>query len=191
MAQGRPDTITIRDADIIWKNFAGEERQFNAEGARNFSIRLTAEQAEEMAANRWNVKPIKKRPGDEDEEQFYHLPVAVSYKIKPPRCYLLSNIDPDTNEARSKTMIGEGLVGLFDQLESTRVDVTLSAYDWEMRGQTGRKAYLQILFFTMWEDELEKEYSHIQTIPAAGDGAPAALEAGPGYDFEGEVVNGE
>lgn len=188
MALIQRETVTFRDAAIIFKNFMGEKRKFNQEGDRNFSILLGEAQAMELQRNRWYVKPLRRR--EEDDEQLYLLKVAVSFANKPPRCWLVSNIDPATGLGRNKTMIGEGLVGIFDQLEATKIDLTIVAYDWEVSGNSGRKAYLQSFFFTMYEDELEREYSEVQQIAAAGDGAARELESGSlqSYDYEGEVV---
>lgn len=181
MALKPRETVTFRDTAIIFKNFAGEAKKFNAEGVRNFSIMLGEADALEMEKQGWNVKPLKRR--EEDDQQLYHLKVAVNFANRPPRCWLISS--------GGRTMIGEGLIGMFDQLEFTRIDLVISAYDWQLdTGASGRKAYLQSMFATMYEDELEKEYADIPQLSAAGDGAPKELEPGArrDFDFEGDVV---
>lgn len=178
------ETVTIRDAAIIFKNFTGEAKKFNAEGIRNFSVLLGEKDALELEAKGWNVKGLRRQ--EEDEEQNYHLKVAVNFAKKPPRVWLVSNVDPTTGIGRNRTMLGEGMVGILDQLEATKVDLVISAYDWQLdTGASGRKAYLQSLFFTMYEDELEQEYADVQQISAVGD-APLAI--GSEEIVEGEVV---
>lgn len=184
---GKREVITIRDAAIIFKNFTGEKKQYNAEGDRNFSVMLNEADALGLQDQGFNVKPIKQR--EDDDEQLYHLKVKINFANRPPRVWLVSNIDPETGIGRSRNMLGEGMVGILDQLESTRVDLTLTPYDWDVNGKSGRTLYLQSLFFTMYEDELEQEYANVQQIGTMGDSAAKAIESGAQqpYDFDGEV----
>lgn len=180
MALPRRETVTFRDTAIIFKNFAGEARKYNREGDRNFSILLGEKDALDMESKGWNVKPLTRR--EEDDQQLYHLKVKVNFGNRPPRCWLISS--------GGRTMIGDGLIGMFDQLEFTRIDLVISAYDWDVSGNTGRTAYLQSFFGTMYEDELELEYSSVPQLPVAGDSPPLELESGTSrrsYDYEGEV----
>lgn len=188
------ETETFRDAAIIFKNFSGAAKKYNQEGDRNFSLMLGEADAIDMQQQGWNVKPLKRR--EEDEEQLYHLKVKVSFANKPPRVWLVSNIDPETGIGRSRNILAEGMISILDDLDATKIDLVISPYNWEMGGKTGRTAYLSSLFFTMYEDELEREYADVQQIGAfGGDKLPAReLEASlePGarlaYDFEGEVA---
>ncbi len=177
---GKRETVTFRDAALIFKNFAGEARKYNAEGVRNFSIMIGEADALDLERKAWNVKALPRR--EEDDQQLYHLKVAVNFTNRPPRCWLVSS--------GGRTMLGEGLIGMLDQLESIKVDLVITPYDWKLDGgASGRKAYLQSLFFHMYEDELELEYADMPQIASAGDSAPKALEAGAlqAYDYEGEV----
>lgn len=182
MALPNRESETFRDAALIFKNFTGEAKKFNASGVRNFSIMLGEAQAADLESKGYNVKPLQRR--EEDDQQYYHLKVAVNFSNKPPRCWLITS--------GGRTMIGEGLVGLFDQLDSVKIDLTITPYDWKLdSGAAGRKAYLQSIFFHMYEDELELEYADMPQLPAAGDGSPTReLEAGSrlSFDFEGDVV---
>lgn len=179
------ETVTFRDMAIIFKNFNGDEREFNKPGDRNFSIMLGEADANGLLQNGWNVKPLKRQ--EEDEEQLFHLKVAVSYKIRPPRVWLV------TAQGTRRTMLGESLVGMLDKLEAIKVDLEISPYDWQLKnGQSGRKAYLRTLFFHMYESALELEYANVEELPAYGDVAvqpelPSA-EVSTNYDYEGTVV---
>lgn len=177
---GKREIVTFRDVPIVYKNFAGEKRQYNAEGDRNFSVMLGEEDAADMQTKGWNVKPMKRR--EEDDQQLYHLKVKVNFANRPPRCWLVSS--------GGRTMLGESLIAMLDQLESVKVDLVIVAYDWEMNGNTGRTAYLQSLFFHMYEDELELEYASMPQLSAAGGDVPKELEAGTrmAYDYDAEVV---
>lgn len=174
----RRETVTFRDAPLIWKNFSGAKKQYNAEGDMNFSILLGEEDAANLAAQGWNIKPLKRR--EEDDQQLYHLKVTVKFGDHPPRCWLISS--------GGRVMLGADMVGMFDKLESVKIDLVISAYDWEVNGNRGRKAYLQSMFFHMYEDELELEYADVPVVSAAG-AMPKEIEPGSrmAYDYEGEV----
>lgn len=179
---GMRDTVTIRDARLIYKNFTGRAGDYNAEGVRSFSVMLGEDEAGALEKDRWNVKPMKRR--EEDEEQFYHLKVAVNFDKRPPRIWLV------TGMGKHKTMLDVDAVRVLDVLESVKVDLEIVAYDWELRsGASGRKAYLSTLFFHPYESPLELEYSTVDELPAPGE----RLELGstPHYDLEGQIIEEE
>jgi hypothetical protein len=172
-------TITIRDAYVLYPNFSGKEGKFNRAGDRNFSVMLSEEDGLALRELGWTtVKPMKRR--DDDEEQYYQLPVAVRFENYPPRIWLIGS--------EQRTMLTEELLMFLDQLEFTKIDMTISGSDWNINGNTGRKAYLQTAMFNLYEDELEKEYGVVQGIAGSGD-QKLALPAAPAYDFEGDVVS--
>jgi hypothetical protein len=146
------DTVTIEDARIIFRNFAGEEKQFNDKGKRNFTVILDEELGARMLEDGWNVKRL--RPREEDEPGDLSIKVTVSYKGKPPRLVMLTS--------RGRTALDEDTAGLLDVAELETVDVILNPYNWEVQGKSGTTAYLKTIFATLHEDELEKKYAHIQ-----------------------------
>lgn len=176
------ESVTVREATLLFKNFAGEQKQFNPAGQRNFSILLTAEDAERLQQKGYNVKPLRRQ--DDDDEQMYHLKVKVTYANRPPRVWLVSG------QGTRRTMLGEGLVAMLDQLDSVRVDLEFTPYDWTLAsGTSGRTAYLETLFFHMYESELELEYAHLEELPSAGEIKPLAIGAGPDDVVEAELVD--
>lgn len=182
MAMPNREIVTFRDVSIIFKNFSGEEQKYNREGDRNFSILLGEEDALEMLGKGWNVKPLRRQ--EEDDQQLYHLKVSVSFKIRPPRVWMV------TNRGQNRTLLGEGLVGMMDHVDLVKTDLVISAYNWEVSGNSGKKAYLQSFFGHIYEDELELEYADVQQLSSAGD-APPALEAAPEHKvYEGEYSEG-
>lgn len=175
------DTVTFRDVRIIFKNFSGRPDDYNPKGGvRAFSVMLGEEEALALEKDRWNVKPMKRR--EEDEEQYYHLKVAVNFDNRPPRIWLV------TGQGTHRTMLDADAVQALDVLEPTKVDLEIVAYDWELRtGASGRKAYLSTLFFHPYESPLELEYSTVQEI--THDGPRLELGSTPHYDLEGTVVD--
>lgn len=144
--------LTLRNVRIIFRNFAGAPTRFNAAGGkRTFSILLNETEANELRSMGFNVKALKQR--DPDDDPAFHLPVEVSYRVKPPRIVFISN------QGRKRTVIDEDTVGLIDYTEIEKIDLTVNPYQWEMENARGVKAYLRTMYVTIREDELDIEYA--------------------------------
>lgn len=144
--------VTLRNVRIIFRNFAGAPTRFNAAGGkRTFSILLNENEANELSSMGFNVKALKQR--DPDDDPAFHLPVEVSYRVKPPRIVFISN------QGRKRTVIDEDTVGLIDYTEIEKIDLTINPYRWEMENTHGIKAYLKTMYVTIREDELDIEYA--------------------------------
>lgn len=144
--------LTLRNVRIIFRNFAGAPTRFNAAGGkRTFSILLNETEAQELRSMGFNVKALKQR--DPDDDPAFHLPVEVSYRVKPPRIVFISN------QGRKRTVIDEDTVGLIDYTEIEKIDLTINPYQWEMENARGVKAYLRTMYVTIREDELDIEYA--------------------------------
>lgn len=151
MAFQEPETVMLEGVRLTYMNFAGEKDQYNMAGDRNFAVVLTEESAADLVSKGWNVKT---RPAQEEgESDFYFLPVKVAFEFRPPRITLL------TNGGKTRTMLNEATVAVLDKMEFTNIDIMLRAYDWDVNGKQGRKAYLQTGFFTVYEDPLERKYA--------------------------------
>lgn len=161
----RVGNVTIEDARIIFRNFSGKEGTYNAAGNRNFNVLLEPDLAEAMAADGWNVKYL--RPREEGDEPQARVEVTVSYRLKPPRVGLITS--------RGRTLLGEEHLEILDYADIEKVDVILNPSFWEVNGKSGIKAYLQTIFVTIREDELERKYADVPEIGFGG--APAQIEA--------------
>lgn len=161
--QQRRETITFRNAQIIFRNFAGKPTTFNPEGGeRGFSILLDEDLAKDLHDRGMNVKPLKKYEGDEDAEQMYQLPVAVSYRIRPPRVYMVTG-DGDVLPLR-KTLMPEDTLEMMDNLELGECHMVIAVSNYDVRGTKGKKAYLQSFFGHVLLDELEQEYATVEDM---------------------------
>ncbi len=148
MADDAAKTFMVEGAPIIFRNFAGKESQYNRPGDRNFAVILEHELAAQMAEDGWNVRFLEAREdGDEDTP---YISVAVSYKNRPPRVVLLTST--------TRTQLDENSVEVLDWADIENADLIARAYNWEVNGKTGTKAYLQSLFVTITEDALEQKY---------------------------------
>lgn len=140
-------TFQVDDAELIYKNFAGEKSQFNATGKREFSVVLSPDFAATLIADGWNVRQTKP---DEDGEFRYYITVEVSYKVRPPRIVMIT--------AGGRTNVSEDMLNVLDYARFSKVDLIARPYHWEVGTKTGKKAYLQTMFVTLEEDELERRY---------------------------------
>lgn len=154
MAEKKDRRLVIEDARIIFRNFAGKEKQFNRAGDRNFSVLLDPDLAKKMEEDGWNVQYLKVRPDDEDPTPQAHLQVKVNYgKSKPPTVVMISS--------RGRTHLDEETIELLDWADITKVDLIVNPYDWDVNGKTGTKAYLSSIYVTIFEDELALKYADV------------------------------
>lgn len=144
----------LEDVRIIFRNFAGEERQYNRKGDRNFTVILPEDIGERMAKDGWNIKRLK--PRDPEELGDLSLKVKVNFEGRPPTVALITS--------RGKTNLDEESCELMDYAEFERVDLTISPYNWKVNGKTGTTAYLRSIFGFIREDELEVKYADIPEI---------------------------
>lgn len=151
MANDR-ETVTIEDARIVYKNFAGAKSQFNAAGKREFSVILDEVTAEGMLADGYNVKRMKAREEGDPETPF--ITIEVSYKVRPPRVFMKSST--------ARTPLTEATVEMLDWADIASVDVVITPYDWELNGKTGRKAYLKTLWAMIEEDDLDRKHGGVE-----------------------------
>lgn len=170
MATDPRDRLVIEDARMIFRNFAGKEGKYNAEGDRNFCILLEPEIAEQLEKDGWNVRALRAREeGDPDQP---YIEVKVSYKNRPPNIVMITS--------RGRTTLPEDMIEMLDWADIKTLDISINPYEWVVGGKTGVKAYLNSLFVTINEDYLDLKYAEIEEVPA---------RAGRTIDYiDGELV---
>jgi hypothetical protein len=145
---------------LVFRNFQGKEGQYNRAGDRNFGVILPNDVAESMLADGWNVKYLKPREEDEEPEETPWISVSVNFdKGKPPKIMLVTS--------RGRTKLDEDTVDQLDWVDiavdeetgQPKCDLIVRPYTWEVSGRTGIKAYLQSMYVTIEEDELERKYA--------------------------------
>lgn len=152
MARTDVPNISIDNAQIRFRNFTGEPTKFDkAGGKRTFSVILDAEMADKLRDDGWNVKSWEPEGAD---EPIYHLPVEISYKIYPPKVWMISG--------NKKTMLQEDTISALQYAEFTKVQLIIRPYCWEVSGKSGIKAYVKAMYVTIEEDEFEKEYRNFE-----------------------------
>lgn len=152
MARTDVPNISIDNAQIRFRNFTGEPTKFyKAGGKRTFSVILDPDMADKLRDDGWNVKSWEPEGAD---EPIYHLPVEISYKIYPPKVWMISG--------NKKTMLQEDTISALQYAEFTKVQLIIRPYCWEVNGKSGIKAYVKAMYVSIEEDEFEKEYRNFE-----------------------------
>lgn len=143
-------TLNIENAHIMFKNFSGKGDQFNRAGDRNFCVRIDdPDFARQLRNEGWNVKQLRLR--DDDEEGTYYLQVKVSYKVIPPKVYMIAG--------KKKTLLDEEAINTLDFAEINTSDLIITPYNWEINGKKGVKAYLKTAYVTIEQDAFAAKYA--------------------------------
>ena len=151
MARATSEQIMVENARIAFRNFRGEEDQYNRAGNRNFAVLLPEDLARQLVEEGWNVKTLKARE-EGDTEQPY-IQINVAYKVAPPTIVMITS--------KNRTFLGEDEVALMDTADIKNVDLIFTPYHWNVSGNTGVKAYLKKMFVTIEEDALDLKYADV------------------------------
>lgn len=141
--------LVIENGRLIYRNFRGEQSQFNHEGDRNFCVFIdNPDQANLLSEEGWNVKIRKAR--DEDVVSHY-IKVNVSYRFRAPRIFL--------HAGNTVTEITEETVALLDDADILACDLTINPSHWERGDDHGISAYLDSMHVVIQPDYFADKYA--------------------------------
>ena len=150
----RNNKLAIDNARIIFKNFTGKDDKFGREGDRSFSIVIEDDAlAEQLANDGWNVKPLT--PRDPDEKVNHFIKVKISFKVRPPKIWLLTN--------HKRTLLDEDTIATLQYARIENADVVVSPWRWEVNGKTGIAAYLETLYLKIEDDPFADKYADYES----------------------------
>lgn len=150
----RNNKLAIDNARIIFKNFTGKDDKFGREGDRSFSIVIEDDAlAEQLANDGWNVKPLT--PRDPDEKVNHFIKVKISFKVRPPKIWLLTN--------HRRTLLDEDTIATLQYARIENADVVVSPWRWEVNGKTGIAAYLETLYVKIEDDPFADKYADYES----------------------------
>lgn len=165
--------LEIRDAQIIFRtNFGGHARPgspFDTEGRRTFNVVLDEDVAHKLMDEGWNVKEYVTQDGD----SIFHISVRVRVD-RPngmPGIYIITSkdnvkteitrFDPGISAEENIRLIGQR-VEMLDFSDILKADLEIVPYHWHVGSSEGISAYLKNGWFTIYQSDLQQEYSQYE-----------------------------
>lgn len=146
------DAATLNDVPIRFRNFSGTAGQYNPAGQRNFCALLEPDVAQAMERDGWTIKYLKAR--DEGEMPQAYIKIKVNFDgPRPPKVFAINS--------RGRLQLDQDMVSILDWADFAKVDLIITPYKWDFNGNQGVSAYLQTIFCTIREDELELRYADV------------------------------
>ena len=170
--------VRLEDAEVIYHDFRGAPTKFNPNGGRRtVSIELENPMArnrrfedhfspisiQQLIADGWKVKTVKKREGEEDAPDRYYLECVISFPRDDDRngpSIFVVNSGEYTEDGRLRAnRISEASIGVLDYAKILRVDADINPYNWEVRGDTGVTAYIDKLYVVIEKSPYDDKYA--------------------------------
>lgn len=148
------ERLRLEGVNVIFKNFRGQKGPYNETGVRTFSVVIDdLEEGAQLLNEGWALKPLKNEDGEIDA---YHLPVKINYASRqPPRIYKVSIV------TQGQLPLDERTIDMLDFLPIDYADIIVNPYHWEVRGETGIKAYCQTMYVVIEENELDIKWANL------------------------------
>lgn len=137
--------LRVDNARIIWRNFAGAQKRYNAEGLRNFHVVLDEQTATLLTRDGWNIKTHKGR--EEGEPDWYTLKVAVRFDNYPPSIIL--------KNGNVRTQLNESMLEILDWADLTDLKLMINGSRYKTATNEGVKAYLSRMVVSISATDFE------------------------------------
>lgn len=164
MALKRIANLEIENAQLYFRNFAGNPDQYNRQGgARYFGVFIDDPvQARNLLEDGWNVKVT--RPTDPNVEPRHYLRVAINYNYRiPPRIVMISG--------RKHTDITEDMIECLDSVTIKNLDLTIRPRVRDDDGETKITAYLDEMYVVTEQSRWAQKYAE-EEYPCDDDDLP-------------------
>lgn len=154
----RIPNINIQDARLIFRNFGGKPSDYNREGERNFGVLLDPEIAQKLTEDGWNVKHLRPRNEEEEENPQAWLSVKIRFTPYPPIACLIT--------PKGKVKLDEETI---DQLDWSRIrhcDLVIRPYSYPPTGGRpgGIAAYLKSIYVEVDMDPVDEAYASMDYL---------------------------
>ena len=144
--------VTLEGVRITFRNFSGKADKYTREGDRSFAVLLDEpDLAQQMLRDGWNVKFLKPRPDETEEQAYLTVKVKVGGGGRSVRIVMVTD--------RGLTNLDEDSIGILDWADVVSADLIIRAYEWDRDGEKGVTAYLNSLYLNIREDDLERKYA--------------------------------
>lgn len=147
------EKVTLMNAKLVFRNFSGRETEFNPKYARNFSLVLDDDLAQDLLDKGYNVKVKPPREGSDDEGNFNTLKVNVKFGENVelhPQVFRIMN--------GKQIKLTEKSIGCLDYDRIINCDLRIRPYNWVRTGRSGVAAYLDAMYVTVEDDPLAAKY---------------------------------
>lgn len=145
------DSIILKEAQLIFRNFSGKPSQYNDEGKRNTCVFIDDPVlVDQLRADGWSIKLTNKR--DDDDVPRAYMRVNINYKgLRPPKIVTVTN--------RGRVQLSEEEINMLDWADIKYVNMEINPFNWgPIRGEYGVTGYLKAMHVVLEEDRLEALY---------------------------------
>ena len=175
--------ISIKRADVRFRNFAGAPTKFNAKGGvRDFVIVLdNYEDIQQLIDMGFNLKYFNKKDPADPDVPFLKVKVNFRFdeetgtKLISPHIYLVERDPSDPEKIVKKTLVTPSIAAIADNADVEYYDVVITPYRWEVNGNTGVAAYLDKMYMNLVIDEFESKYE-VWSDPEEDNAEPIPFE---------------
>jgi len=152
----KDNTLIIKNAVIVRRNFEGRVDNYNKSGDRTFSVVIDNELAIALKNDGWNVKFDKRYDADDPDAPAY-LDVKVSYDNARyiPK---IVQVTYDSEGRPRRTFFHKNTVANLDSADIEDVRLEINPHNYTVNNHSGIKAYLRTMYFTLVKDPFEDEY---------------------------------
>lgn len=152
----------LDNSDIIFRNFAGVEKQYNTEGDRNFCVRLDPDVANTLAEYGVPIKILDPRAEDDEPTRFMKVKIKDWSKIYSATVNQRWPEDMTLAQRMEKQLLSDkALYSLDDPANINSAWLVCTFYHWTM-GQASKKSGISVSlekgFFKLEPNEMESKF---------------------------------